>query len=204
MRFILFLILLAGIGGAVYPWIARELGGGGELGSVRVFAAADGFQPATVHLSKADGPVAVLVELTVPRPIDGSAGQAVLTLTVAREGKTVLARPLDFAAAGPREASPQLQERVYREEAGTISPVEDGDYIFTVGPGDADGVDIGSVDVLLHSGRLPVDPRIQPAGFALIAIGFVGLVLSFQRGGPRNPNSQPPGPRWGRGGADQS
>ena len=64
------------------------------------------------------------------------------------------------------------------------------------------GVDIGSVDIVLATGHGPIDPRLQPAGFALMAIGFVGLVLSFRRGGPPgNPNSQPPRPRWGRGGA---
>ena len=203
MRLLFLLILLAGIAGGVYPWIGAGLGDS-ELGSIRVVESVGGFQPATVRLSKADEPVRVLVELTVPRPIDGSAGQAVLTLTVSRGGGTVLASPLGFAESSPRETSPQLPERVYREEAGTISPVEDGDYTFTVGPGDADGVEIGSIDIVLLSGHGPVDPRIQPAGFALIAIGFVGLVLSFRRSGPSNPNSQPPGPRWGRGGGDRT
>jgi hypothetical protein len=201
MRLVFFVMLLAGIGCVAWPWIAGGFGDS-ELGSVRVYAAADGFQPATVRLSKADGPVGVVVELTAPRPIGVSAGQAVLTLAVAHDGGTVLARTLDFAGASPRESSPQLTERAYREEAGTISPVEDGDYTFTVGPGDADGLDIGAVDIVLFSGPAPLDPRIQPAGFALMAIGFVGLVLSFRRRGPPgNPNSQPPPPRWGRGGA---
>lgn len=204
MRVLFFLILVAGLAGGVYPWVARGLGGS-ELGSVPVFDATGGFRPATVRLSKADEPVLVLVELTAPGAI-GAAGQAMLTLTVAHDGNTVLARTLDFANSSPRDTSPQLPERVYREEAGTISPVEDGDYTFTVGPGDADGSDISSVHLVLRSGHGPIDPRIQPAGFALIAIGFVGLVLSFRRGSPPgNRDSQPPRPRWGRGGspADQ-
>ena len=80
--------LAAGMLFLVRPW--RERLGDSELGSIRVVESVGGFQPATVRLSKADEPVRVLVELTVPRPIDGSAGQAVLTLTVSRpSGETV-------------------------------------------------------------------------------------------------------------------
>ena len=52
---------------------------------------------------------------------------------------------------------------------------------------------------------IEADGRAQPIGFSLMAIGFVGLVLSLKRGRSHqeNPNSQPPAPRWGRG-ADKS
>ena len=200
MRLLLLLILLAGIAGATYPWMASGLAGG-EIGSVEVFDPENGFRPAIVHLSASDAPVQVLVELTAARPFDVAKDRAVLTLTVNAGSRTVLAETLSFAEASPRQTSPQLPERVYREDAGTIASIGDGDYTFTVGAGDAAGIDISSVELVLRSGPPAIDPRIQPIGFALMAIGFVGLVLSFRRGrDPGNPNSEPPKPRWGRGG----
>jgi hypothetical protein len=36
-----------------------------------------------------------------------------------------------------------------------------------------------------------------------MAIGFIGFVLALRRGkSERDPNSQPPKPRWGRGGGE--
>ncbi len=56
-----------------------------------------------------------------------------------------------------------------------------------------------SVDLILRRGAAKLDARIQPVGFALMAIGFIGLVLALRAGRRnKNPNSQPP-PRWGRG-----
>lgn len=199
MRLLLLLILLAGIAGGIYPWLASGLAGS-EIGSVEVFDAESGFRPATVHLSDSDAPLRVLVELTAARPLDVSEERAVLILSVNAGGRTVLAKTLSFADSGPRETSPQLTERVYRQDAGTIASIEDGDYIFTVGAGDAAGVEIRAVDLVLISGPAAIDPRIQPIGFALMAIGVVGLVLSFRRRGPDKQNSEPPKPRWGRGG----
>ncbi|TIT20365.1 MAG: hypothetical protein E5W70_21685, partial [Mesorhizobium sp.] len=76
-----------------------------------------------------------------------------------------------------------------------------GPYIFTVGPGDAEGIPMRAVDIVLRSAAGEVDRRARPVGFSLMAAGLVGLVLAFRFGGrrPENPNSQPPPPRWGRG-----
>jgi hypothetical protein len=113
----------------------------------------------------------------------------------------VLAEMLTFNEAKPQEKSPQLREKIYRDEAGVIVDIEDGDYTFTVGRGDAEDIQIQSVELVLRGGAGAVDPRAQPVGYALSAIGFIGLVLALRRGKrERNPNSQPPPPRWGRGG----
>jgi len=203
MRLIFLLMLLAGIaGGIAWPWISRDLATS-EIGSFEVFALGSEFRPAVVRLSAPDAPVRVLVELTAARPLDVSADEALVTLTVAAGSRTVLAQSLTFAEASPRQTSPQLSERVYRDVAGTIDPVEDGEYVFTVAPEGAEAAGISSVEVLLDTGPAAIDPRVQPVGFVLIAIGFVGFVLSLRRGRerpPGNPNSQPPKPRWGRGG----
>jgi len=154
MRLLLLLILLAGIAGGIYPWLASGLAGS-EIGSVEVFDAESGFRPATVHLSESDAPLRVLVELTAARPFDVSEERAVLTLTVNAGSRTVLAETLSFADTAARETSPQLPGRIYRQDAGTIASIEDGDYVFTFGAGDVAGIDIRTVDLVLRSGRGP-------------------------------------------------
>ena len=96
-------------------------------------------------------------------------------------------------------------DKIFRDEAGVIEKVTPGAYLFTVGPGDADGIDMRAVDLILRAGTGAIDERARPAGYLLMGVGLVGLVLSlvFGRGGNRrqNPNSQPPTSRWGRGGS---
>ena len=200
MRVLFLLILLAGVAiGIVYPWAAGGLDAG-EIGSWRVYDEGGGFVPVETKLAPADAPVHVVVELTATAErIDGS-GDAVLTVTATSGGDTVLAEALNFTNSSPREISPQLADRMFREEAGVIAPVEEAAYEFRVGSGDAGGVPIRAVDLILEGSGEAADPRAQPLGFSMIAVGFIGLVLAFRRGRPGNPNSQPP-PRWGRGGA---
>ena len=204
IRVLFLLIFLAGAaGGLVYPWTLTSLAGR-EIGTWHVYERGKGFKPIVATLSSTDAPVRVQVDLTATQPLDLSADRAVLTITAATQNGTVLAGTLSFSASTPRETSPQLPERTYREDAGTIAAVEDGAYTFTLGTGDAEGIRIRSVDLVLSSAGGAHDPRVQPVGFSLMAIGFIGLVLSLRRGRsaspPPNPNSQPPLPRWGRGG----
>jgi hypothetical protein len=202
VRTIFFLILLAGAAaGFGYPWYVTNFSGR-ELGTWSVFQRGGQFRPVTVALSSADEPVRVLVDMTAVAPPEFAQAGTALTITASTEnGRTVLAEPLTFSEAKPQEKSPQLREKVYRDEAGVITDIEDGDYTFVVGRGDAEEIQIQSVDLVLRGGAGAVDPSVQPVGYALTAIGFIGLVLAMRRGRrERNPNSQPP-PRWGRGGS---
>lgn len=203
MRLLFLLILLAGVGlGAVYPWAVRNFSGD-EIGTWRVYEQGR-FKPQDVQLRASQAPVRVLVDLTTDTDRVLTSDRTVLTLTAAHEGRTDLAATLKFGGnATRRENSPQLTDRIYRDEAGVMPTISDGTYIFTIGQGDADAVRIKAVDLVLRSGTGAIDERLQPIGFSLIAIGFIGLVLAFRHGGgrrPENPNSQPPAPRWGRGG----
>lgn len=207
MRFLFLLILLAGTGlGIVYPWATTNFTGR-EIGTYRVYDRGGSFRPVDVALATADAPVRVLVDLTTLAPPVVQPARAILTMTASTRGETVLAQALNFYDTTPRERSPQLPDPVFRDDAGLIRDVKAGSYRFVVAPGDNDNVQIQRVDLILRSGAGEADQRAQPIGFSLMAVGFVGLVLSLRRGKggrPENPNSQPPAPRWGRGGDSQS
>jgi hypothetical protein len=203
MRILFFLIFLAGAGaGIIYPWAVTNFTGR-EIATLNAYDRVNGFRPIETQLEADDAPVRVLVDLTALNATVSAPQRTVLTVTASTGGRTVLAETLSFSDAKPREGSPQLPERIYRDDAGLIADIEDGAYRFVVGPGDAEGIQMQSVDVILRGGALIYDERAQPVGFSLMAIGFIGLVLALRngrRGTPQNPNSQPPPPRWGRGG----
>ncbi|MGX7872210.1 hypothetical protein ACVDG5_004500 [Mesorhizobium sp. ORM6] len=200
MRFLFVLILLAGTGiGLIYPWATTNFSGR-EIGTWRVYGQGR-FRPLTVSLSGSDAPVRVLVDLTARVERIVSQQRTVLTLTAATNGRTVLASTLQFNHVdNPRQASPQLPDKIFRDEAGLISTVSPGSYVFTVGPGDAEDIPMRAVDLVLRSGAGEADSRARPVGFSLMAVGLIGFMLSLRSGSrPDNPNSQPPPPRWGRG-----
>ena len=200
MRVFFFLVFLVGLAAGVgYPCAIRNFGGR-DIGSWNVYDSVKGYQPAEVPLKPTDAPVNVTIEMTTAGMPNLGGNGAVLTLVADTGGRTMLAQPLTFETAKPRDTNPQLQEKVYRESAGVISEVEDATYRFVVGPGDAEGISVKSADLILRSETMAIDGRVQPVGFALTAIGFIGFVLAWtRRGPPSNPNSQPPPRRWGRG-----
>jgi hypothetical protein len=206
MRFLFLLILLGGTGlGIVYPWATTNFTGR-EIGTYRAYDRASGYRPVEIALVTADAPVRVFVDLTTLAPPVVKPASAVLTITASTRGETVLAEALNFYDTTPRERSPQLPDPVFRDDAGLIREVQPGTYRFVIEQGDADNIQIQRVDLILRSGGGEADARAQPIGLSLMAVGFIGLVLSLRRGGgnPQNPNSQPPAPRWGRGRDSQS
>jgi hypothetical protein len=199
LRILFILLILAGAAlGIAYPWAARNLSGY-EIGKWRVYDRAGGFAPAEASLSPSDAPVTVSLEVGTSGPVDPKAG-ALLTLTIDSPSRTVLALPLDLRNLQPSVTNPQKGSRVYRVRAGRIGEVESGRYILTVGAGDAPSDPLETVDISLEAGAFDLDPRTTPAGYVLMAIGLIGLIASFGRRRPANPNSSPPPPRWGRGG----
>jgi hypothetical protein len=201
MRSLFVLILLAGAGiGLIYPWAMTNFSGR-EIGTWRVYEQGR-FRPLTVSLSSSDAPVRVLVDLTARAERIVSQQRTVLTLTAATNGRTVLASTLQFNHVdNPRQASPQLPDKIFRDEAGVIATVSSGSYVFTAGPGDAEDIPMRAVDLVLRSGVDEADRRARPIGLSLMAVGLIGFLLSRRSGSgrPENPNSQPPPPRWGRG-----
>jgi len=205
MRLLFLLILIIGASvGIAYPWAIQNFSGK-EIGTWRVFQRIEGFKPVQAELDDTDAPVRVFLDMTSTGMQTFGPDRTVLTVTAATQGRTVLAETVTFATSTPRTDSPQSGEQLYRDDAGLIREIDPGPYTFTVGPGDADGIDMKFVDLTLRSGAGEYDQRAQPVGFALMGVGFIGLVLALRRGGnrPDNPNSQPPAPRWGRGAGDR-
>ncbi len=201
MRTLFVLLFVAGLAaGFVYPWYVTNFSGH-EIGAWPVYRRGGDFQPVTARLTAADEPVRVLVDMTAVAPPEFAQSGTALTITVSTQNRTVLAEMLSFNEAKPQERSPQLREKIYRDEAGVIDAVEEGDYTFTVGRGDIEQIEIRAVDLVLRGGAGGIDPRAQPIGYSLVAVGLIGFVLASRRRRERNPNSQPPPPRWGRGGS---
>lgn len=194
MRVVFLLIFLAGIAAASSPFLAGRLAPA-AIGSSRVYAPASGFRAVSVPLKASDAPVRVALDLAAPAPFVPDAKLSSATVTAAKDGKTVLATPVAFAGAVMRDDNPQTPEREFRAVAGIIPQVEDGTYTFTVGRGEAEIPQVTAFDLVLS--RAPaLDARLQPIGFVLAAVGFVGFMLTAFR---RIPSAaKPPKPRWGR------
>lgn len=200
MRSFFFLILLAGIAGIVYPHIVGNLSDD-QIGTWPVFAPDTGFQAVEVPLNPADAPVRVIVQLGVAGAFAPSETRAVLTLTASADNRTALAKALTFAQSEPIAESPQRPALRYREVAGVIDPITGGSHRFVIGAGDAEGVDIRSIDLILQVNVSEFDERLQPIGFALMTIGFIGFVLAIIRRRRRAVKSSQnqTDQRWGRG-----
>lgn len=202
MRKLFLLIILVGVAlSFLYPWAVRNFSGE-DLGTWHVYQGGR-FKPATVSLKAGTGPVRVFIDLTSDTDRINAFDRTVLTLTASASNKTVLAERLNFSGnPSPREQSPQLTDRVFRDEAGLIDVEEAGTYVFTIGPGDADNIRIKAVDLVLRAGAAVPDTRAIHIGFGLIGFGLIGMVLAIRFGRARR-STKPeisPKPRWGRGG----
>lgn len=200
MRLIfLFVLLVGAVIGYGYPFAVRHFVGQ-EIGTFHVQDSAGGFRPVDLTLASAVPPVRIVLDMTAVAPADPAPDQSALTLTVATEGKTVIADTLDLADAEAREDSPQTHQRIYRLEAPPLVDIGNGIYTFTAGPGDADGLEVMSVDLHLYNGGR-IDERAQPIGLSIMALGFIGLAVSLRLGRGRKADAPatPTTPRWGRG-----
>lgn len=197
LRTLFILLILAGAAlGIAYPLAAGSLSGY-TIGVWRVYDRTAGYAPAEASLSPSDAPVTVSLDVATKGPVRFDGG-TLLTLTADTEGKTVLARTLDFTDAVETVINPQSGLRVYHEKAGRIAEVAGDRYVFTIGPGDTPSDAVETVDLKVEAGAFDLDPRTTPAGYVLMAVGLVGLIASFGRKRPKNPNSSEPQRKWGR------
>ena len=207
MRFFFLLILLAGVAlGVAYPWAVNNFSGR-ELGSWPVFDPGTGFKPVDVPLKAADAPVQHSCRHDRIGPPRFSRDGTVLTHDSRDRGPHRARRYLELLPSPkPRENTPQLPDRIFRADAGPLTTVEDGTYTFTVGRGRCRGHRYCARSrSRCAAAPPPMTSRAQPIGISLMAVGVIGFVLASRRRGTAaaNPNSQPPPPRWGRGGQNR-
>lgn len=196
MRFVFLLLFLAGLAAGVGApfldgWLAAPL-----IGTWRAYAPTSGFRALTIPLRAQDAPVSVLVDLSAPAPFTPDASLSSVSLTVSHDNQTVLAKAVSFGNAAMRDDNPQTPERTFRVSAGTLETVVDGSYTFTVARGEAEIPQVTAFDLVLERSAT-LDRRIQPIGFAVMAVGFIGFMLTaFRRRMPAE--AAVPKPRWGR------
>ncbi|MHC1549532.1 hypothetical protein [Phyllobacterium sp. K27] len=197
MRFV-FLILLVigvvfGIGG---PWMALNFSGE-EIGTWRVYDRPGPYKPVTIALKAEDAPIRAFVDMQTLRNFIPTVSRTALTAVVTHKGKDVLVETLNYTGSkATNKGSPQGQQ-IYRDEIGDINLTEDGDYLFTIGPGDFDGLEVAHVDLVLRKNVAVIDWPIMPAGIVLTVVGIVGL-LFLRRRRKATPLPAPPQSKWGR------
>lgn len=194
----LVLILTGGALGVLYPWLQRTYSGY-DIGTWRVFDGQE-FIRAEARPAPSEAPLFLTVRLITHGPLRADRAGSVLVVTARNGDRTVLEQPLDFRRVDGRLVSPQSAEVSYVAEAGRIGHVTDGGVFIDVARGDDTRARLVSVDLTVAAGAIPIQPNAIPVGYVLLAIGFVGFVLSFRGGGPKTPKAPPPPPsiRWGR------
>jgi hypothetical protein len=205
MRKLFFLIFLAGAGLTFgYPWYVENLTGN-EIGAFPAYRAGTGFIPVSVVLSANQAPVRIFVDMTASEGFKPDNARTALTLTASTGGKTVLASTLNYASTNAESRSPQSTEKIFRDRAGDLMIETPGEYRFVVSEGDLETLVPKRVDIVLRANVEDVDPRAQPAGFVLLALGLVGMMRSGRRKqDPRDPATvvpepkEPEKPKWGR------
>ncbi len=196
MRFFFLVILFAGLAlGVVYPMAVRNVSGY-EIGAFPLFDS-DGFRPAEVSIAPSEAPVRVRLRMALPERLVPTRDRPVFELSVSTGGRLVFEQVVTFAGVDP-QAGEAPGRFLYEDETATIDPIDGDDvYVFTLRPALGNAVVPSRVDLVLNAGAFDLDPRAVPVGYALVAIGIVGLVAMVRRRRRLNRENPPP-PRWGR------
>lgn len=195
LRVLFLLMLVSGVLLGIALPKAVEHVPGYEIGRWQVYAPVEGFSPAEATIAPADAPVFVTVIMRTTAPLRSGAARSVLAMTVVDAASSEQDRNiLSFPGAAIRE-SPPSDVFLHRETLRRDEP-SDGVLIFAFEPGEDADVEILSIELVLNAGAYDLDPRMEPAGYLLLALGAVGFLLTLRRGKPK----APPPPRWGRGG----
>lgn len=196
------LFLIALIIGALlafaYPRLMTDVAGPTTLRE-RVYAPETGFELVSFSPPAGAETVLLALEMTIDGRFQPAIDRAILHVVVTAGDTTVLDEAVDFTRSQLKIESPQAVAAIYRAEIGSVATNAAGNYLVTVSPANNEGLTIRAIDLDIITPSAGVDDRALPLGFMLIVVGFTGLVITFRRKRERNPNSQPPPTRWGRG-----
>ena len=168
---------------------------GYEIGRFQLFAADKGFLPAEIVLAPPEAPFFFTLSVHMSAPLRAGDDRAAFRLTARDENG---ARVLDQIFGFPNDPVRESPESgyVYREMAVVDRPL-DGRHAIELEVTPRLDPAVADIELSVNAGALDLDPRLQPAGFILLVVGGIGLMLSFRRPA----DSPPPTRKWGRSGA---
>ena len=124
-----------------------------------------------------------------------------MLLRIEDEAGTELSRVVIGPPRGGGLESPQTGIMRYSGRVATLDPASGPHRFLSERGKDFDDDLVLGIDFALHAASRPPSRYAQPAGYALIALGALAMLLALRRR-PENPNSSPPRPgpprHWGR------
>ncbi|HHZ08927.1 MAG TPA: hypothetical protein GX405_09145 [Rhizobiales bacterium] len=190
-RIVFLLMLAAGVLLGIGLPKAVERLPGYEIARPTLYSADRGFSPAEVMLAPGEAPLFLTLAVFVGAPLRAGEERSTFALTLRDErGATVL----DEVFALPNDPVRDESGRgyVYREML-VVDRHLDGRHAVELTIAPRPDPSIAAVELTVSASAIDLDPRLQPAGFILLVVGGIGLMLGFR--GRR----EPPAPRWGRG-----
>jgi hypothetical protein len=200
MRFLGFLLFAAGLTLSFAPANILSMVIGREAARAALYASG-AFSPATLQLSPAMAPAVIRIEMREGGAYDPASGDAALALVIGQGGATRYAEPLAFVAADRDEAADGTV--LYARDVTRFTTPAEGDYQFTLSEGDADPIDLRSVDVVVLANALAGPEDLGFYGNILMWVGALLFFLGLRRRKPAKADTPeppaPPAPKWGRG-----
>jgi hypothetical protein len=141
--------------------------------------------------------VRIGVEVVIRQTTNAGEGGFALLMIVLRDGAEFMRGAVELSGPSPVGGSVQSGRLSYRG-AVVIDPAVPGAYVVALEPTVGMTGEPESVELVVTAPAIEWDPRLQPIGYVLIAVGFIGLVIAVARPGRRV--AEKPPQRWGRGG----
>lgn len=193
LRAVFFLMLAAGVLFGIGLPKAVERLPGYEIARLALYSADTGFTAGEVMLAPPEAPFFFTLAARANAPLRAGEDRAVVTLALRGEnGETAFEHAFGF----PHDPVLETDGVVYREMIVVDRPL-DGRHTAAIELAPRLDPSITAIELTVNAGAVDLDPRLQPAGFILLVVGGIGLMLSFRR----REEPPPPAPRWGRDGA---
>lgn len=194
LRAVFFLMLAAGVLFGIGLPKAVERLPGYEIARLALYSADTGFTAGEVMLAPPEAPFFFTLAARANAPLRAGEDRAAVTLTLRSEnGETAFEHAFGFPHDPVLETDGGV---VYREMVVVDRPL-DGRHTAAIEVAPRLDPSITAIELTVNAGAFDLDPRLQPAGFILLVVGGIGLMLSFRR----REEPPPPAPRWGRDGA---
>ncbi len=191
-RVLFFLLLACGfLISVVYPFAADHQQGH-EIARWQALDGNGGFREFETLLPNEEEQVLVKVEVATNEDVDADA--IVLTLTASTGTTTHFART--FTLEDGESLPSQEGSRRYVLDAEALWFIYDEPFRFVFTEGEV-GMPFSSVELVLIGGTYAYDEAVPPIGYAMMAMGMLGMFFTRRRRGGKSKPPEPP--KWGRG-----